>query len=865
MPMNKSTSEAVTDYVKLLSLTVCLWMLVTVAIGGFATYNYAKNATVIENISNRSISQWWTIGLLWIPLVLQLVVLFFLVRQVRKQKQDETIRHYFKFYFKKTFIASCAYISLWLCYTIWINGNADASVVYGLRWISLLAITLLISFVVQVTYLITRSSPRNERRLFTEHDIDEKRLVSISEKLRAVAHSRRNKANGASNEASLEDPDPLKNKGSVSEEVDKIYGWLLKSRDYKIHRVTYKGTLEDLDSQHLVEALNRLVCSRGFYRDWYGTSSGNYEEVPLHVRELANRRYIEKNLLDPKNESESPKNETPDVILGAIKTWTRQKLESLIGTQKRIDRQIGQRDGIGMFPFYTLIFFFSIFLCTAYLFGFAFAFEDKHVQLLDAKQHGALFMTDEFLEDVQQTDPSLIRVADIRDASRFVHNLFAPGNTLSQYLNHHLTPRTQALLKSYDDEKPTAPSGQLLNALIYELNGMLQQQSLFEQHRFDNVRLREETSTLLKQNPRDKQLTYLNRLLLEDMFPDELARMSENYKLRNLREKFFFGSGGAGIQVAVNAEAKNAERYIAQINEASLLAVVNDVRSAIEQQKLVRIEIVGRADDNANRGNSYTSNDEVSAARVRSIRYAIQEKLIGQNLSSEQLAGLQWVEMPMSNDVTLLPKRRKSQNHNDDSEAENNAFLVLNNGSSRSTSSSQPRTQLSIDRHKEKCLQDNGGASAEQVDQAVEWWKRLGDAAKRTPVSDATIVSFYQDIKNWLGVSERSEISKALQDKISRELYQLEDLEGSKRAVEVFIFESALPRPDPEQDPASKHMALMDYVYFAMYTITTTGYGDIKPITPYTKFLCTLANMTEFFFIVVFFNTLLSLKRRERD
>ncbi|OLE53144.1 MAG: hypothetical protein AUG51_14725 [Acidobacteria bacterium 13_1_20CM_3_53_8] len=56
-----------------------------------------------------------------------------------------------------------------------------------------------------------------------------------------------------------------------------------------------------------------------------------------------------------------------------------------------------------------------------------------------------------------------------------------------------------------------------------------------------------------------------------------------------------------------------------------------------------------------------------------------------------------------------------------------------------------------------------------------------------------------------------------------------------------------------------------DYLYFAMCTITTTGYGDIKPMTPYTKFLCTLANMTEFFFIVVFFNTLLSLRRRKEE
>jgi hypothetical protein len=846
MPSNKSASEssALTEYVKLLSLTVCIWMAVTVVIGASASYNYAKEAIVIENISNRDISHWWTIGLLWIPLLLQLVVLFFLVKQVRRQKQDETIRHYFKFYFKKTFMSSCAYITLWWCYTHWINGNADRTVVWGLRWISLLAITLLIYFVVQTTYLITRSSPRNEKRLFSEKDIDEMRLASVSEKLRAVAQSRWSKAEEVSNEP--------------SDELRKIYGWLLKSRDYKIHRVTYKGTLEDLDRPHLVEALNRLVCSRGFYRDCNGLS-GNNEEAALHVRELANRDYIEQHLLDSQSTKSSPSE--PEAI-GAIKTWLRQKVEGWIGTQKRIDRQIGQRDGIGMFPFYTLIFFFSIFLCTAYLFGFAFAFEDKHVQLLDAKQHGALFMTDEFLEDAQQqADPSLIRATDIKDSIRFVGKIHTPSDALSNYLRGRLTPRTLELLQPYDHLKD--PSGDLQNALIYELNGLLKQQSLFEQNRFAQVQLREETRLLLAKNPTDKQLAHLNRLLLEDAYPNELARMSEDYKLHALQEKFFFGSGGAGLQVGVSDSAKKTERYIAQINYNSLDAVVNDVRSALDQNKVVRLEIVGRADEHVNNGNSYTSNDGVSAARVRTIRYAIQEKLIGMNLSPHRLTDIQWIEMPLSNDPTLLPKRRKSQSSRV-SEAENNAFLVLNDSSAPPTTSNFKNIERSIDSFKNDNLKESKSTQAQ--DQVDEWWTRFSEAARKVPPSEPTIASFYQGIKDWITASESNrDVAKGLEEKISRELYQLEDLEGSKRAVEVFIFESPFPRAGPESNPISKRMALMDYVYFAMYTITTTGYGDIKPITPYTKFLCTLANMTEFFFIVVFFNTVLSLRRRKGD
>ena len=52
---------------------------------------------------------------------------------------------------------------------------------------------------------------------------------------------------------------------------------------------------------------------------------------------------------------------------------------------------------------------------------------------------------------------------------------------------------------------------------------------------------------------------------------------------------------------------------------------------------------------------------------------------------------------------------------------------------------------------------------------------------------------------------------------------------------------------------------LLDYIYFSVYTITTTGYGDIIPVSGYAKFLVTLENIFELFFIVIFFNALLSL------
>jgi hypothetical protein len=84
------------------------------------------------------------------------------------------------------------------------------------------------------------------------------------------------------------------------------------------------------------------------------------------------------------------------------------------------------------------------------------------------------------------------------------------------------------------------------------------------------------------------------------------------------------------------------------------------------------------------------------------------------------------------------------------------------------------------------------------------------------------------------------------------------------RAVEVFIT-PVLDHPfkfamDRYRDSDFQRLDLLDHVYFATYTITTTGYGDIIPTTRYTKFLTCLANICEVFFIVGLFNSLMALK-----
>jgi hypothetical protein len=51
---------------------------------------------------------------------------------------------------------------------------------------------------------------------------------------------------------------------------------------------------------------------------------------------------------------------------------------------------------------------------------------------------------------------------------------------------------------------------------------------------------------------------------------------------------------------------------------------------------------------------------------------------------------------------------------------------------------------------------------------------------------------------------------------------------------------------------------LFDFLYFTIYTITTTGYGDIIPISTEAKFVSSIANIYELFFMVIIFNSILS-------
>jgi len=88
---------------------------------------------------------------------------------------------------------------------------------------------------------------------------------------------------------------------------------------------------------------------------------------------------------------------------------------------------------------------------------------------------------------------------------------------------------------------------------------------------------------------------------------------------------------------------------------------------------------------------------------------------------------------------------------------------------------------------------------------------------------------------------------------------------GDGLSVEVLLLPAEGDRFSSTNQPDGRDLDLLDYLYFGIYTITTTGYGDIIPVSPYAKFITTVANFFEVFLMVVFFNVLLSFLREGGD
>ena len=116
---------------------------------------------------------------------------------------------------------------------------------------------------------------------------------------------------------------------------------------------------------------------------------------------------------------------------------------------------------------------------------------------------------------------TLLQVEDLRDARGFIVKLRNAGGPFTKYLKEQISPTLRAQLDAYEEN--VAPTSTLQNALIDELNRLLNGELLYTPERFAKVTLNETTRAQLGQNLADEKLLQLNRALLEQAYPTELG------------------------------------------------------------------------------------------------------------------------------------------------------------------------------------------------------------------------------------------------------------------------------------------------------------------------------------------------------
>jgi len=334
------------------------------------------------------------------------------------------------------------------------------------------------------------------------------------------------------------------------------------------------------------------------------------------------------------------------------------------------------------------------------------------------------------------------------------------------------------------------------------------------------------------------------------------------------------------ISNEIPQEDLQSQRYIA--NKQSLDNLLEVVKKTAPAAKKIFIEIVGRTDDtpinkqDPNTKQTFASNYDLSLARAQNLRFDLLRRLENYPGVIEKI---EWSCLPGSNDSSLIrdfplnhPSARPSlaliespgieNTENNDLNPEEQK-RVINNVAEQLRKEEYPKV-------KDLALEDQLSSKRSSLEKHINSALKLLEKPATFPnkksmqkLASSLDEEFkaYKTIKDEPGDSELDK--KLYQDKanefdhINQKInaalvfYASEEDKGNRRITEVYI--TSVP-----YTTSSNPLNIMDYI---LYSITNTGYGDVKPTTLYAKFLSVLINIVSIFFLVVFFNALLSVKR----
>jgi superfamily II DNA or RNA helicase len=148
-------------------------------------------------------------------------------------------------------------------------------------------------------------------------------------------------------------------------------------------------------------------------------------------------------------------------------------------------------------------------------------------------------------------DGALMFSEDDFDYPALISKIRDSQNPLSVYMQKRLSPSTRNSLDGYlwiktseslakslacspeqchINKNGSDMSRSLKEAIVDDFNKIIRSSSLYEEHIFSEIALGEETQKLIENKPKGIDLIRLNSLLIEDAYPDEIERNSEDIR-----------------------------------------------------------------------------------------------------------------------------------------------------------------------------------------------------------------------------------------------------------------------------------------------------------------------------------------------
>jgi len=124
---------------------------------------------------------------------------------------------------------------------------------------------------------------------------------------------------------------------------------------------------------------------------------------------------------------------------------------------------------------------------------------------------------------IAPVSPSTFSAGEVKNWPSFIKRLIDHSDAVSALLWQRLASQDQTALKNFQPSGPAAKPAQ--DAVIKVLNKVIAEPSIYDDTRFQGISLRPETTDMMKQNPAGPSLARLNRLLLEDAYPLDLAKI----------------------------------------------------------------------------------------------------------------------------------------------------------------------------------------------------------------------------------------------------------------------------------------------------------------------------------------------------